>query len=160
MKMTMVLDPASLAKLRQAPLTLKAGMAQIAQDGQKDAYQLAVVGAQAGIYGTVPGRVYVRKGVYLQSIFATGVVNASGIELNVGDRAPYAQALEYGLRGTLPQAAAEQMAAALGTTPGSLYLGRTGRAYTKANPAITRAAVYSGLRMMNNLEGLIRFATR
>lgn len=160
MKMTMVLDPASRAKLRQAPLTLKAGMAQIAQDAQKDAYQMAILGATAGIYGTVPGRVYQRTGVYLQSIFATGVVNVSGIELNVGDRAPYAQDLEYGARGALPQAAAEQMAAALGTTPGSLYLGRTGRAYTKANPAITRAAVFASLRMINSLESLVRFATR
>lgn len=130
-------------------------VAQMAARAEQDALGMAIQGAQRGVYSTPEGG-YDRTGLYLKSIYAAAKATGGRVEVVVGDRAPYASYLEYGSLGAaIPAAQAEQLAAALGTKRAALYLGRSGKKWIKPNPAITRAALFAGLRMINRLTDVL-----
>ncbi|MBZ9752234.1 HK97 gp10 family phage protein [Deinococcus sp. HMF7604] len=115
---------------------------------------MAVQGANAGIYLTPAGH-YVRTEHYLESIGASSTVQGGQIVVEVFDTAEYASHLEYGELGALTPRAAEQLAAAVGVKALPLQLGRSGTNWIQPNPAITRAAVFAGLRIVNALEAVL-----
>lgn len=130
-------------------------LAQMAARAEKDALGMAIQGAQRGVYSTPEGG-YDRTGLYLKSIYAAAKSTAGRVEVVVGDSAPYASYLEYGSLGAaIPEPQAEQLAQALGTKRAALYLGRSGKKWIKPNPAITRAALFAGLRMINRLTDVL-----
>ena len=137
---------------------LQQSLGVIAAQAERDAHTMAELGAGIGIYDTEEGH-YQRTERYLLSIQARASVTARGVLVEVGDTAPYASQLEFGALGEeVPPEVAVEMAEALGSEEKTLYLGRTGHLYYLANPAITRAAVFAGLRMTETFTRYFRAA--
>lgn len=154
MKLSTRIDPASAARLLAFRQHVEQGLAQVAQHGERDALQMAILGANVAIYLTPKGR-YTRTGHYLRSIGASSNVNGRAVTVEVFDTADYASHLEYGEMGALTPRAAEQLAEAVGVRPNALFLGRSGTNWIQPAPTITRAAVFAGLRMANAVGQLL-----
>lgn len=150
MKIETMMDVSSRATLAAYRQKIAHDLAKIAAQAQRETLLMAKTGAMVGIYLT-PSGAYQRTGHYLNTIYAVAKVQAGIITIEVGDKAAYASYLEYGAMGQLTPAVAEQLAEALGAKNQPLYLGRSGLNWVTPNPAITRAAVFGGLRMKNLL---------
>ncbi|WP_407538876.1 HK97 gp10 family phage protein [Deinococcus radiomollis] len=146
-KLQFKLDPSAARNTAKLRKQLQASLQTVAREAEKNARTMAVLGASAGIYDTEEGS-YRRSENYLLSIYARATATATDVLVEVGDTAEYATQLEYGALGEeIPAEIAVQMAEAIGSEEKTLYLGRTGHLYYIANPIVTRAAVFAGLRM-------------
>jgi hypothetical protein len=154
------IDPSAARQTAQLRKQLQANLQLVAHEAEKNARTMAVLGASAGIYDTEEGH-YQRSENYLLSIYARATPTPTGVLVEVGDTAQYASQLEYGALGDeVPAEVAVQMAEAIGSEEKTLYLGRTGHLYYVANPAITRAAVFAGLRMTEQFARLVAAQAR
>jgi hypothetical protein len=158
-KLQFKLDPSAARDTAKLRKQLQASLQMVARGAEKNARTMAVLGASAGIYDTEEGH-YQRTENYLLSIYARATPTATGVLVEVGDTAAYATQLEYGALGEeVPPEVAVQMAEAIGSEEKTLYLGRSGHLYYLASPAITRAAVFAGLRMTETFGLYLQKAT-
>ena len=132
------------ARLRAAIPGLLADMRAAEASIATQARQLAELGAQINVYGTAPGRVYVRTNLYGGSMQAQPVGSGPVIGVSVSNPTPYASLIEYGTYGrTIPPATARQIAEGLGGAYQGVTLGRSGINYMTPAPSITRATVWA-----------------
>ena len=157
-RLTFNLSPSAAKDAANLRKQLQRSLGVIAAQAERDARTMAELGAGIGIYDTEEGH-YQRTERYLLGIQARAHIDPRGVMVEVGDSAPYASQLEFGALGEeVPPEVAVEMAEALGSEEKTLYLGRTGHLYYLANPAITRAAVFAGLRMTESFTRYFRAA--
>lgn len=146
----------SAGMFRQRAEQFRKRLPEIAQAGAKDAELHAKRGLVINVYGTEPGEHYVRTGLLLREVYASGQANGSSLGILVGDRAEYASDIEYG---SGPHALTpQQLERYLNTLkPGGLLrFGRSGQAYLLPGPYIGPAIHYARYRTAERVRALMR----
>lgn len=140
--------------VRRRAALLSSALTPIAKQGERAALLHARRGLELNVYGTVSGE-YDRTGRLRSELFASGAANAGTLGIVIGDRAPYASAIEYG---TGPYELNEvQRQAYLDALPrgGLLRFGRTGQAYLLPGPYIGPALMYARTLTRERLMALM-----
>lgn len=118
----------------------------IARQASSEARAFAVIGVNANVYSTRPGA-YQRTQALRARLYARQQSGATFARVTVGDRAPYAAAVELG-QGPNALSPAQVQAISGARPPGvPVQLGRSGEKYTVAGPFIAPAQAFSLYRM-------------
>ena len=149
---------AVIADLKKAAASIERDMRAAQALIAEQAEDLAIRGTNLGVYNTEPGRQYVRTGDLLRSISALALSTApSNFGVRVQNTSEHASQVEYGTyRDEIGPFQASELARQGGGTRQPLYLGRSGRNYTRPNPAITRAAIYASYALADAYQKTLR----
>lgn len=112
----------------------------ITEGARAAAVLLAAEGLTRSVYGTVPGRRYVRTGTLARSVTVRVLSRGANVTLELLARAPYASLVEYGSGPSpLNEVQLRTLAEALPGSP--LVFGRSGQKYLLPGPFLLPAAV-------------------
>lgn len=148
---------AVIAELKKAAANIERDMLASQTQIADQARELAVRGTNLGVYNTAPGRQYVRTGDLLRGISAMALSTAPGsFGVRVQNTSKHASNVEYGsYRDEIGPLQASELARQGGSARQPLYLGRSGRNYTKPNPAITRATIYASYALADAYQKIL-----
>lgn len=130
------------AELTGFSSAIQADFQALAQTMLKAGLERARDGLERSVYGTVPGRVYVRTGTLRDGV--TGGVRASAnlLTLSLQSRASYSSEIEYG---SGPSGLSEKQVQDYSEATGGavLFFGRSGLKYITPGPFLLPASVWA-----------------
>jgi len=129
------------AELKIIETAVLSEIPNIAKNVSREALRRAQDGLERSVYGTVPGRVYVRTGTLRRSVTVRILPRVNSISLELYARAPYASDIEYGSNPAMSEATLTLIAEATGGQVTSF--GRSGRHYTLPGPFLLPASMYA-----------------
>lgn len=147
-------NPKARAAIRALDKGLRAGLPAAAENARFFGQDHALRGLFLNVYGTEPGA-YERTFFLASQIYSSLQVSATTVTVTLGDKADYAEKIEYGDPASVSDV--DILARLNGMPPGSdLSYGRSGVKWRLPGPYITPAILAAQYKLHAEVEALVK----